>query len=402
MTDDLETRVAERLRTAILPVAPASLRSSIRELAQAKPGRSMAMGRRLALASPALVVVLIAIAAGLALPGSPPGTTPSPSTSATWAATRSPGRFEAPGIQFSHPTSWVSLELPADWVNTWSRRYVGYLTDASAPCWHGETPTAFPTTGPCAGDVDGLPSGSLNLYIWEDLHPPPGQTLYGRPTIYEPETVWHVGDGGLWWATDPGGGMYELVFDVRNSDLDARKPEMQALIDSLQLTDWARPEPSATDGWVDIQFRDLIMGYPAGWAAYAIQNEVVWGGGPSPFMLLASKPLEPCTDYLDCHMRNPPDDAILIEAYAGGGWLRNTDWSTTANTQVDGHPAQWHDRGIFDGVERQSWHIQLYETGSPELDLEVASTRHDDAAIGVALDAVLEHIDLPDTTAPMR
>ncbi len=112
MTDDLEARLRDRLRSAPLPVAPETLRDYLARLPlEVQPsmrGRSQ-LPPRILLGVAAIVVLGLSI--GGLLVGAPPDASPTAPPSAPLSvqptAPRSPStgvrRFEAPGISFDYP-----------------------------------------------------------------------------------------------------------------------------------------------------------------------------------------------------------------------------------------------------------------------------------------------------------
>lgn len=346
---------------------------------------------------------LVAAAAGIVFVGRshvPPTATVVPSTTAI-AAPFQAGyrRFTAPGISFLYPESWTTQPIPSELQDSWSHRYLGFLSDGPPECWL--LPTSPATGGgptPCT--EDGQAPGSLELDVSEYTDPVPGESNYGRPLSFAPSPTYEMAAGN-WYVTDPGGGIYELAFSTPYGEAEGRRDEMVAIIRSITLTDWRRQPPPAVDGKTVITMGPATFSYPSTWTTYKFMPWYRNMVGSGPILLFASKPLEPCIPVDGCHLGEPPDGAVVIQiAWVSPAFRPN--WSD-ADTTIGGRPAMSDTPSVFKGVEHLGWSVQVDDSGNTALEIDAAMRPDANAGLRQQLDAFLTGMKLaatPPTEAP--
>ena len=402
MTPEVEDAVRARLTAVRLPAAPADLRQFVEELAVREPMRRARFRgeRRILLAVP--LVLLVAAAIGVTLAGtSRRSTTATVAPSATPAGTTPSAayrQFSGPGISFLYPDAWTSQPIPDVFVDSWSHRYLGYLTQGPPACWLLPTPLA---TGADAArcDPDGQTPGSLVLRISEYTHPVPGESSYDRPVTFTANPPYEMSPGE-WYVTDPGGGIYSLSFSTPYGEIEGRRDQIVALVRSITFSDWQRPSVPSVGGRTEITMPYGSLTYADTWTTYKFMpwyNSMV---GIGPYLLIASKPLEPCIPAGGCHLADP-EGAIVIQ-FSAGTSMFGVDW-TTADTHIGGRPAISHDRYVDKGIQGIGWTVQADRTGNEALDIVVAMPADSDPAAQHKVDELLAGIQLPDaapTDAP--
>jgi hypothetical protein len=404
MTPELEDRVRERLAGVRLPAAPAELRQFVEELATREPGRrrGFATDRRFLIAVPLVLLVSVAVGISSFGIGPRPTTTAAAPTETAPSAPPLPAgfhRFTAPGISFLYPEAWTSQPIPTDFKDTWSHRYVGFLSDGAPECWL--VPSALPTGGsapPCieSGEVP----GSLQLHVSEYAHPVPGEANYNRPLSLGASSTYEMRPG-LWYVTDPGGGIYEFAFSTPSGEMDGRRDEIAALIRSITFTDWERPSLPSANGHTQLTTGYGTFSYSQDWVTYKFMPWYVNMAGTGPILLFASKPLEPCIPADGCHLREPPNGAVVIQVSWVMGFGK-PNWSE-ADTSIGGRPAISRTSSIDKGIEHLGWTVQADDGGFATLDFDVALPADSEARSRQLLDEFLAGIDLheaPPSQAP--
>src|SRR6185369_5113876 len=309
------------------------------------------------------------------------------------AATTSPlptgfHRFTAPGISFLYPEAWTPQPIPTDVKDTWSHRYVGFLSNGAPECWL--VPSPLPTGAsapPCI--ENGQVPGSLQLHVSDYVHPVPGEANYNRPPSLGASPTYEMGPG-IWYVTDPGGGIYEFAFSTPSGEMDGRRHEITALIQSVTFTDWDRPSLPSANGRTELATSYGTFSYSEDWATYKFMPWYVNMVGTGPILLFASKPLEPCIPVEECHLREPPDGAVVIQVSWVMGFGK-PNWND-ADRSIGGRPAISRAPSTDKGIEYLGWTVQADDGGFATLDFDVALPA--DAASRQVLDEFLAGIDL--------
>jgi hypothetical protein len=392
MTPDVEEFVRARLAAARLPAAPSDLRQFVEELAIREPMRRARFWGDGRLLVAVALVLLVAAIIGVSLVGT--SRVPSVATTAP-AGYR---QFSGPGINFLYPNAWASQQIPEAFVDSWSHRYIGYITKGPPECSLLPTPLA---TGADAAtcDPDGQTPGSLVLQVSEYTHPVPGESSYDRPVTFTANPPYEMSLGD-WYVTDPGGGIYRLSFSAPYGELDGHRDQILALIHSIALSAWQRPAMPSVDGHMEITIPYGSVTYADAWTTYKFMPWYASMIGSGPDLLISSKPLAPCIPAGSCHLADPEGAIVILVSAETSAF--GPDWAT-ADTHIGGRPAISRDPYVNNGIQNLGWTVQANATGSEAIDIDVAMPAGSDPALQHHLDEILAGIQLPDaapTSAP--
>jgi hypothetical protein len=398
MSDDLEVRLREQLRSLALPPAPDTLRRSLADLPlRAQPVRRQfpAFGRRVLVTTAAFVVLALGVGSVILI-----GSGPSPAASiAPTAAVRS---FEAPGITFEYPSEWADQSALVTTPMGPGIRFVALLVRGLPVC---PASTIAPTPAPGSCDTNATSPGSLRLWVTESLEPLPGApSYYATPTTVAGYPAWEETMSSppadpatlLWWIQAPDGGLFTFNAEMPLADLAARKADIESLLASLRLSAWETP-PVVVNGLIH---EDLPEGfsfdYPAGWTVYFPQDNSTMD---SAVVTVASAPvLVPCTTP-SCQRFTPAPGSIVIEFRVGNGPTA-PDWSTAPST-IGGQPAfreDWGPQNATGADEGHTWSVRL--TDSSVLGIYLSLRGPNLPALRAAMDQVLASIRITRVVAP--
>jgi hypothetical protein len=341
-------------------------------------------------------VLLIAAAVGISVIATGPrpstavqGSTPlGPTASALPAGFR---QFTAPGISFLYPEDWASQPVPSFLEDSWSHRYLGFLSDGLPECWSPPSPLATGAgAAPCI--ENGQVPGTLQLHVSEYTRPVPGEANYHRPISFGASPTYEIAPG-IWYATDPAGGIYELTFSAPSGEIDGRRDEIVALIQSITFSAWDRPMLPSRGGRIELATAYGTFSYPDDWATYRFMPWYVNMVGTGPILLFASRPVEPCIPVEQCHLRQAPDGAVLIQVSWVMSAMGPPNWSE-ADARIGGRPAISGASSIDHRIQYLDWMVQADDEGFAELDFQVAMRADSGAVLQPVLDEFLAGIDL--------
>lgn len=379
MSDDLERRLRDALRSERLPEAPARLRGYLPSLegdewpvlAPVRPSRS----RFWLLVAPAAAVLVGALVMSGGSPKVAP--TPTPSSSASDGATR---MFDAPGISFEYPREWDDQTDALQFIPPLGERYVGLFGDGFTNCpvtYDDAAPTPIP--GSCdQGDPDSPGemtfsiSESLRQYPWA-LSKATATTAAGYPMVEPDVGPYSQDNSAIWQLLAPDGGVYLFMVRAPVSELGARVEQVRALLATVRLSVW-EAEPEVVDGEVHVDTgQGFSFDYPGDWSVYYERDVSMVDYG---VITVSSVPLEPPCVGDECRWFTQPEDSTVMEFRIGSG-PGPTDWSG-APLVIGGQPAFRSDWDAAQmGVDAgHSWRVRLLDS---ESSLSVsASLRGDD------------------------
>jgi hypothetical protein len=370
MTDDLEPRLRDSLRTLVLPGAPATLRDYLSRLPTIEgPSRARAL-RTPQLVAAAVAVLVVALGAGMLVtgifgPASTAAPTPSDMAAASYSASPGstpPGMFVAPGITFDIPEGWSDQTSSLKSPSIPGFRYVGLLARGMTFCHTVMYSTPAPTAEPTGCNVRADQPGSALLFITEFTHQYPWPPQSDLPPVAEsPYPAWgptSESTSPSWLVQSPDRGLFFMRMDAPPGDLDTRVTEITSMLTSLQLSAW-QPAPEVVDGRVHVETqRGFSFDYPAGWTLYYPQD---FSTMDSAVATVASSPLEPPCPGDACQRFSTPPETVAIEFRIGGAF-NAPDWST-APTTIGGQPAfgpeDWGPQNATSAEEAHSWSVRL-------------------------------------------
>jgi len=379
MTDDLEARLRDRLRSAPLPVAPETLRDYLARLPlEVQPsmrGRSQ-LPPRILLGVAAIVVLGLSI--GGLLVGAPPDASPTAPPSAPLSvqptAPRSPStgvrRFEAPGISFDYPVDWIDQTSTVEFPRVPGIRFLALLGRGMPVCPPRFGSTSKPTPEPGSCQEQATTPGSMVLSVLESTNPLPGTKgrgpkirVAGYSAWLEPLPPESQNPTSLDWTVQaPDGGLYAVSARVPRADLAARRTEIEKVLRSLRLTAWqARPE--VVNGHVHLELLEgFSFDYPAAWTVYYPQDVSMMD---HRVVTVSSKPVTPPCPSDSCQRFTTPRGAIAIEFRVGGG-PTSPNWDA-APTTIGGQPAflqPWGPQNATGADGGQAWNVRLTDRTS--------------------------------------
>jgi hypothetical protein len=360
MADDAADRLRAALSTASLPPAPPRLRGTIDGFPEQQSSRG-AVSRRtwwLAGAVP-LVVGLSVVLGSLFLGTSTPTATPSatPPSGAPTAAASGLIEFSSQGISFEYPADWTDY-APAVRPN-YGTRVLTYLVDGDPGC-SSPLPTSDALIPPCVAAAGTNPRTSV-FKVTEYLNPGPMPDIRGDRVVVggHPGRLQTDGASRAWVIEGEGGNLYTLESRTSGSDATWAKA-IDALIASVGFSAAVEPPPAVLDGrFVFDSGFGLTFTYPMEWIVYYPQTRSTMD---SPIVLVASKPLEPCTDD-SCQFYTVPPGGIVVEFRAGNGPTA-PDWSR-ATELISGQPAfrdDWTKPNAHDAAVGHSWRVRFGDT----------------------------------------
>ena len=393
MSDDLERRLRDSLRSAPLPRAPETLADYLVTLPQrgALPTASWRRApRRPVLVGTAVFLVALLVLGTFLFAGATtrPVPTPSPSQPAGFR------HFEAPGIAFDYPASWINQSV-AGYPTPLGARYAGLLARGLPRCPYASVATPSPSPGSAPTCQDGVrDAGSLILWVAQMTNPLPGDlpsttpiTVAGRPAWFSKfptERRWIIS------AAD--GSLYFLDASFPPQDEGARQSELDALIASVVLSDWRPSTPPVVNGRIHLEpLPGVSFDYPAGWAVYYSGDVSTMDSG---LVIVSSRPLLACKS-ASCQRYVVPPGTIAIEFRVGGG-PGAPNWSTAKET-VGGQPAIRQDFTIptADMDEGHSWSVRLAVSRRRTLGIYASLRGPELPALRQQLDDVLNSVRIP-------
>lgn len=402
MTDDLEPRLHDSLRTAVLPEAPATLRDYLAGLPTIERAPRTRAFRRSQVFAAAVALVVVALGAGwLATGGIGPAATATPSgtneptaSNSGSPATGPSGAFSVPGISFDIPDGWSDQTSSIESPDYPGFRYVGLLARGMSFCHTVMYSTAPPTPKPtnCLEQAD--QAGSAALFITELTHqypwPPPRSDL---PSVADsPYPAWGPAmdsTSPTWFVQSPDSSVYFMRLEAPPGEVDMRGAEITSMFASLQLSAW-EPAPEVVDGRIHVETqRGFSFDYPAGWTIYYPQDTSMMDGA---VVTVASGPLAPPCAGDSCQRFSTPPGTVAIEFREGNGPTA-PDWSK-ATTTVGGQPAfgpeNWGPQNATGAEEGHTWSARLAD---PSVLGIYASLRGPDLpALRAAMDDVLHSV----------
>jgi hypothetical protein len=397
MSDDLERRLRDSLRSAALPRAPETLADYLVNLPQrgALPTTSWRLAQRRPVLVGAAVFLLALLVVGTFLFA---GATTRPAP--TLAPNQPAGfrHFEAPGIAFDYPASWINQSVTG-YPTPLGARYVGLLARGLPRCPYATAATPSPSPGSSPTCQDGVRDpGSLILWVAQITNPLPGSpspttsiTVAGRPASFSKfptERRWTI------FAAD--GSLYTLDASFPSQDEGARQSELDALIAGVVLSDW-KPSPPVVNGRIHLELLPGVsFDYPAGWAMYYSGDASTMDSG---LVIVSSRPLLAC-ESASCQRYMVPPGAIAIEFRVGGG-PSAPNWSTAKET-VGGEPAFRQDFTIptADMDEGHSWSVRLAVSRRRVLGIYASLRGPDLPTLRQQLDDVLNSVRIPVPALP--
>jgi hypothetical protein len=316
MASDPADRLRAAFRSAALPPAPPSLRRTVDGLLE-QPTTRGAVARRtwwVAAAIP-LVIVLSIVLGSLFLGTSPPTQTPSAQPSGEVPTANPAGltEFSGHGISFEYPAAWTDY-APTIRPN-YGTRVVAYLVDGDAHC-SSPLPTSDALIPTCIAGA-GTTAGTSLFKITEYINPGPMPDLRGDVVQVDGHPGWLQTDEGSrsWIIEGEDGNLYTLESRTSGSD-GAWAEAVDAVLASVRFSTAVEPPPSVLGGrFVFDSGFGLSFTYPMDWIVYYPQTRSTMD---SPIVLVASKPLEPCTDD-SCQFYTVPSGGIVVEFRAGNG-----------------------------------------------------------------------------------
>ena len=400
MTDDLEPRLRESLRRAVLPGAPAALRDYLDTLPTVDGTPRVRRFRAPQLAAAAVALLVVALGAGLLVVGGVgPASTAAPSATDRAAASVSvpsatvpAGTFMAPGISFDIPDGWSDQTSAVEYPALPGTRFVGLLARGMKLCPTRPYSTAPPTPKPTACSEQADQPGSATVTILEYTHQFPWAHVNGTPVPNSSYPTWgpiYESTNPTWIVQSPDGGQYLVNLMAPPGELDTGVAEISPMLKSLQLSAW-EAAPEVVDGRVHVDTqRGFSFDYPAGWTIYYPQDISMMD---SAVVTVASGPLEPPCSSDDCQRFSTPPGTIAIEFRMGNGPTA-PDWSM-ATTTIGGQPAfgpeNWGPQNATGAEEGHTWSARLAD---PSVLGIYASLRGPDLpALRAAMDDVLNSV----------
>ena len=356
MADDAADRLRAALSTRSLPPAPPSLRETIDGFHRPQSTRGIVTRRRwwIAAAIPLVVVVSVVLGSlflGTSTPTSTPGATPSGDVP---TAASSLIQFSGHGISFGYPAAWTDYAVAIR--PNYGTRVLAYLVDGDPDC-SSPLPTSDALIPPCVAAAGTTPGTSL-LKVTEYLNPGPMPDIRGDRVVVDghPGRLQTDGASRAWIIEGEGGNLYTLESRTSGSDATWAKA-IDALIASVGFSAAVEPSPPVIDGrFVFDSGFGLTFTYPIDWIVYYPQTRSTMD---SPIVLVASKPLEPCSDD-SCQFYTVPTGGIVVEFRAGNGPTA-PDWSG-ATELISGQPAfrdDWTKPNAHDAAVGHSWRVRF-------------------------------------------
>jgi len=395
MADDTADRLRAALGSAALPPAPPSLRRAVDGLIE-QPTRQGAVSRRawwLAAAVP--LVIVLSVALGSVILGTPtPTSTPSlpPPTGTPTTDLSGLTEFSGHGVRFEYPAAW--MDYAATIRPNYGTRVVAYLVDGDADC-SSPLPSSDSLIPKCVLDAGRAPGNSVFI-VTEFVNPGPMPGLRGDPVVVgghsgrlQSEERYRI-----WMIEGEGGNLYILESRTSGSD-DAWARDVDALVATVEFSIAVEPSPSVLGGrFVFDSGFGLSFTYPMDWIVYYPQTIST---RDSPIVLVASKPLEPCNDD-SCQFYTVPAGGIVVEFRAGNGPTA-PDWSG-ATELIGGQPAfrqDWTAPNAHDAVVGHSWGVRF---GDLTLGIYTSVNGTDTAVLEAQVQELLATITLDPSLRP--
>jgi hypothetical protein len=365
----------ERLEKADLSSAPISLRRGLAELPDPSPGRR---GRRWIGGIGLLAAALIAIAGvgvGGALQRSPerdiqstiaPTATVVEAVPSPLAAPAGFDSFEAPGIAFMHPDSWIpSTVAYPDRIGT---RFVETFARGLELCPFQIEAGPVPTR-PAGCETEARHPGKLIVRVSEYLRQLPGadmfaemQTSYAGYPAASPG-AWRGSNPATlsWLVSGPDDSVYVFWAQIASTEIETVRREVEATLATLRLSSW-QPRPEIVDGLIHVETgQGFTFDYPADWTIYYPSDTSMMDYA---VVTVASGPLEPPCETDDCQRFSTPPGTAAIEFRIGSG--PNEPAWRDAGTTVGGQPAfthHWDGPMATSADEGDTWDVRLDDQG---------------------------------------
>jgi hypothetical protein len=428
MTDDLERRLQEGLRSAPLPIAPEALRGYLANLPlDVQPSRATRrLGRSPVLLGIAAIVILALGIGSVFVVGTLPAATPSLQPTAPPAATSIPSAglsleptappaatsipsagfrtFTAPGIRFDYPAGWTDQTGSVAYPSVPGIRLVALLARGIPVCppTFGSVPTPTPKSEAC--QIQATAPGSMVLSVMELTHQLPGthgrgtqKAVAGYPAWETPASLDPVDPAWLEWTIlAPDGGFYIVSAGAPRADLAARKADVKTLLASLRLSAW-EPPPQVVDGHVHLDLpQGFSFDYPAGWIVYYPQDASMTSSG---VVTVTSRPVAPPCTNDSCQRFTTPPETVAIE-FRVGALFAAPNWSDATAT-IAGQPAfrqDWGPSNVTRAHEGHTWSVRL--TDRTSLEIMVSLRGPNLPALRAAMEKVLASIRIAPQQSP--
>lgn len=322
------------------------------------------------------------------IPAASPTTTPAPGSTAGPSA-NGLAHLDQHGISFDYPAAWGNFASVVRPDVGLGARTIAYLIDGPTSC-------SSPLETPMTGLQPACLSGAGGFVVTELINPGPLNPESGTPTTIGGRQGWLLTNTTRTWLIRGDAGNIYILADLNRAPTgSAHAAAVDAIVDSVRFSAAPEPPPPVVDGRA---FLDTGIGvtfsFPIGWIVYYPQTPSMLD---SSLVLVASKPLDPCTD-TDCQAYLVPPDGIAVEFRIGGGPSR-PDWST-ATEMVGGQPAFRFDWGRPNAHGADGGHQWNVRFGSAELGIYASLSGPRLPELEAQLSDVVQSVSLDPTQLP--
>lgn len=270
--------------------------------------------------------------------------------------------FEAPGIAFVHPHTWIRSTYA--YPERLGTRFVATFARGLELCPPPTEADPAPTRPPgCANEA--REPGMLIVQVTEYLRQLPNtfglaetETSYAGHPAASPGPWLGSNPATLtWFVSGPDDSVYMFWAQAASTEVETVRHEVEATLATLRLSSW-RPRPEIVDGLIHVETgQGFAFDYPADWIIYYPSDTSM---RDYAVVTVASRPLEPPCETDSCQRFSTPDGTAAVEFRIGSG-PSEPDW-TDADTTVDGQPAfthHWDGPIATSADEGDRWTVRL-------------------------------------------